>query len=511
MRLAPRHADGHFLLGAVAAAVNRVGDAAKLIARAIELSPAPPGEYHAQLARCLALLNREQEARAAAERALAAGPGEPLTLDTIGVVLARLGEHARAADAFALATARAPGNAAFQCNYAAALRMLGRFDEAREAYEAAVRAEPKLYGAHFALAEIDTQTPERNHVERLERLLAQTADDIDGHLLLCHALAKEHEDLGNFAAAFRYLEQGKARKRAALGYTFEHDRRVFEAVRTTCSAERLRESPPGHPSAEPIFVVGMPRTGTTLVERILSSHSAVASAGELQAFGLCVKRAAGTKSGKVLDPMTVEAAAGVDLPAVGEAYLRLARVTVGDARRFVDKMPLNFLYVGFIHAALPGARIVRLRRDPLDTCVSNYRQLFSTAFPYYRYSYSLSDIGRYYVSFERLMSHWDRVFPGKILTVDYEDLVRNQVAVTRRLLEFCGLPWQQSCVDFQRNPAAVATASAVQVREPLHPRSIGRWRDFSPQIDGLRAELRAAGMITAGQDAAPVGLSTDEQ
>ncbi len=493
----PRHADAHFLLGAAAAAANRVGEAAKLIARAIELAPAPPAEYHAQLARCLALLRREPEALAAAERALAAAESrDALTLDTAGVVLARLGEHVRAADAFGRAVRLAPENPSFQLNYASALRMIGRFAEARTAYEAAIAAAPKLYRAHFALAELDRQTPESNHVERLERLLAEVGDDVDGELLLCHALAKEHEDLGNYDAAFGYLERGKARKRASLGYRFDGDRRLFEAVQRVCTAEWIGGTAAGHSSEEPIFVVGMPRTGTTLVERILSSHSAVTSAGELQNFGICLKRSAGTRSSRVLDEETVVHGAGIDPATLGLRYLESTRPLTGRTARFTDKMPLNFFYAGFIHRALPRAKIVCLRRHPLDTCVGNYRQLFALGFHYYSYAYDLADIGRYYAAFDRLVRHWREILPADaFLEVHYEELVREQRATTERLLRFCGLPWEDACLDFHANAAPVATASSVQVRRPLYSTSIGAWRRYEKHLGPLEAALAEEGVV----------------
>jgi hypothetical protein len=324
---------------------------------------------------------------------------------------------------------------------------------------------------------------------------------VDGELRVRHALAKEYEDLGEYAEAFRHLTLGRARKRAALDYRFAEDRAVFDSIERVCGPELFARSRPGVESDAPIFVVGMPRTGTTLVERILASHSDVASAGELQTFGVCVKRAAGTRSPRVLDPETVEAAAAVDFRAVGACYLDGIRPFVAaGTRRFVDKLPLNFFYIGFIHCALPHAKIVCLERDPLDTCLSNFRQLFAVGFPYYRYAYDLADIADYYIRFRQLIAHWHRVLPGVVLEVEYERLVANQERETRRLLDFCGLDWQEACLDFHRNPAPVATASAVQVREPLSPRSIGRWHRYAAELAGLRERLRAAGISVAHVD-----------
>src|SRR5690606_31236513 len=233
-----------------------------------------------------------------------------------------------------------------------------------------------------------------------------------------------------------------------------------------------------------------------LVERILSSHSAVTSAGELQNFGICLKRSAGTRSSRVLDEETVVHGAGIDPATLGLRYLESTRPLTGRTARFTDKMPLNFFYAGFIHRALPRAKIVCLRRHPLDTCVGNYRQLFALGFHYYSYAYDLADIGRYYAAFDRLVRHWREILPADaFLEVHYEELVREQRATTERLLRFCGLPWEDACLDFHANAAPVATASSVQVRRPLYSTSIGAWRRYEKHLGPLEAALAEEGVV----------------
>jgi tetratricopeptide (TPR) repeat protein len=490
---APQHADAHFLLGMVAVASRRYGEACDAIGRAAQLD-AGRADYHAQHARCLVLLKRDEQARGAADRAEALAPDDALTLDTLGVVWSLLGHHDRAVTGFERAVAGRPENPEFRFNLAASLRILGRFPEAEREYEAAVRLEPRFYRAHSALAELRKQTPEQNHVVRLEALLRDVGPDVDGELHLRHALAKELEDLGDYERAFAHLAAGKQRKRRTLGYDFATDEALFEAVEAVFDAAWCAKSPTGCSSDEPIFVVGLPRSGTTLVERILSAHSLVQSAGELQNFGVCVKRAAGTRSSRVLDPETIRQAAQRDLADVGRRYIESTRPLTGQKPHFVDKLPLNFLYIGFIHFALPNAKIVCLRRNPLDSCLSLYRQLFAVTFSYYNFTYDLLDIGRYYALFDRLMAHWQRVLPGKVLEVSYESLVGQQEATTRALLDFCNLPWEAQCLDFHANAAPIATASSVQVRAPLYRSAVGRWRRYAGQLAPLMAELRAAGV-----------------
>lgn len=493
LRREPRYADAHFLLGIAAAGTGRFAAAVDAIERALALAPGR-ADYHAQHARCLSMLQRERAARAAAERALALGPRDALTFDTVGVVLARAGLHERAAEAFRRATALAPARADFQYNLGTSLRILGDFAGAEAAFERAVRIEPRFFRAYSVLAELRSARPDRTRVERLRALLPEALHDVDGELHLRHAIATELEALGDYDGAFAELEAGKRRKRAAVGYDFDADRALFERVEAVCDEQFVGTEGTGYHDDAPIFVVGMPRTGTTLVERILASHSRVASVGESMSFGIALKRATGTASPRVLDAETIGASVSVDLRQIGRAYVEGMREIVGDAPRFVDKMPLNFFYAAFICAALPGARIVCVRRNPLDTCVASYRRLFATGFPYYRYAYDLADIGRYYVCFDRLMRHWRRVLGARFYEVEYEALVAAPREEIRRLLEHVGLEWEEACLDFHRSSAPVATASAVQVREPLHGRYIGRWRRYAGRLGGLIDQLRAAGI-----------------
>jgi tetratricopeptide (TPR) repeat protein len=493
LSLEPGHADAHFLMGMIAFAQNRVGKALALIDRAIARVPDNP-EYLARRAQCLALMKRNTEALESAERALARNPSDGPTLDTIGVVLSRAGAYHRAIDALMRAAAAEPRQAQYHFNLASAQLFVGDFEKSAASYEAAIAARPDFYRAHWALSDLVTATPERNHVARLERLLATTTDP-DAELYLCHALAKELEDLGEHPRALDALIRGKRAKRAAIDYDIGRDRDLFAAVQSAFDEEFVaRRGGTGWPSEEPIFIVGMPRTGTTLVERIVTSHSAVYSAGELQDFGLALKRISGSPTNAILDAETLRAGTAVDFAELGQRYLASTRPATGHTPRFVDKMPMNFFYVGFICLALPRAKIICLRRHPLDTCLANFRQLFRLNHSYYNYGYDLADTADYYVLFDRLIAHWERLFPGRLLQVRYEDVVTEQEVQTRRLLEYCGLGWEDACLEFHVNRSPVATASAVQVREPIYSRSMGRWERYGERIDPLKERLRAAGV-----------------
>jgi hypothetical protein len=347
--------------------------------------------------------------------------------------------------------------------------------------------------AHLALAQLRRQTADRNHVERLRALLAAVpAGDDTTRMYLELALAKELEDLGDIPTSFAHLAAGKRAGRSGRGYDPARDAALFDAIRESFPVPV--DAGGGFATGEPIFVIGMPRSGTTLVERILSSHPQVQSCGELQNFSVALKRASGSTTRPILDVDTVVRARGADAAAMGRMYLESTRPLTGAKPRFIDKLPHNFLYAGHIARALPGARIVCLRRDPLDTCLGNFRQLFALTSPFYDYSFDLLDTGRYFLQFERLMAHWRQVLPGRILEVDYEALVAAQEAESRRLLDFCGLDWDDAVLRFEDNAAPVATASAVQVREPINTRSLGRWRRYEAELAPLRALLREGGL-----------------
>jgi tetratricopeptide (TPR) repeat protein len=476
--------------GVVAAERGRVAEGLALIREAIARTPDDP-EAHAQLGRWLSRLHRQAEADAAAERALALGPREARTFDTVGVIFSRSGRHDRAVVSFERAAVLAPTNAGFQFNLASSLKFLGRFDESEAAYEACLAADPRFWRAHSSLAHLRRQTHARNHLERLQGLLAQGGLDVGAELHLRHALAKELEDLERFDEAFAHLRAGRGRQHAESRYEFERDAGLFDAV-TRAFATPLPLDPASCDAA-PIFVVGLPRTGTTLVERILASHTRVSSAGESQNFGVLLKRAAGTRTPAVLDEETLARALDVNLLGVGRDYIERTRPE-GGRLRFVDKLPLNYFFLGHIARALPGVRVIVVRRNPLDSVVASYRQLFALKVPYYGYAYDLRDAARYWLRFDSLIAHWRNVLPGRLHEVHYESLVAEPRPLVAGLLAHCGLDWEEACLHFDRTPGAVATASAVQVRQPLYASSVGRWRHYESHLQPVFEELAAGGI-----------------
>ncbi|CAN5399006.1 hypothetical protein BH10PSE2_BH10PSE2_13370 [soil metagenome] len=459
----------------------------------------------AQQARCLIALNRQDEARVVADKAEAALRGEPEspdpsftldtphTLDTLGAVRSRTGDLAGALALFERASAARPANPAFLYNLGLARQFNGDLDGAEHALKAVLALDPEHARALSALVSLRRQTTESNALPALIALFRDDDPDPARQQALGHAIAKTHEDLGEATASLAWLARAKAGRRRRVGSPLDSDRRLFAAAKRTLAGHRARID-----SAQPLFIVGLPRSGTTLVDRILSSHPDIASVGELSDFSNHVKRMADTASPRVLDEATLTAATGLDRDELGRRYLAtLARQPQGGNGdgRLIDKMPLNVFYAGLIHEAMPNARILCLRRHPVDSALANYRQLFATDFPYYDYALDMADAGRYYALFDDLAAHWRETLPADRYTeVHYEAVVADLESEARRLIAFVGLDWDPACLEFHDNAAPVATASSVQVRSPIYSSSVGRWRRYGEAIRPLLDVLDQAGI-----------------
>ena len=486
LELNPRHADAWFLMGMVAAGNLRVPKALELVDQAIALAP-DNAEYLAQKAKLHTLLDQPGEARDAARAAARLRPDDALTLDTLGVVLTKVGDFAAARPLLEQAAVQSPDNPQFHFNLASAVQVLGDAQAADEHYRKAIALAPSFHRARWALSELHKNDGPAMAAEELEALLAQQDLRADDKLYLSHALATEREKQGDYDGAFRALERAKQQRASQISYSVKRDERIFEAMQQAFGADPLKVEASAEAGASAIFVTGMPRTGTTLVESILASHPAVTSMGELQDFALAVKRASRTDSKLVLDEEVVAEAAAADLPAIGDDYLTRLAGRMPDTERFIDKMPLNFLYIGFILHALPAAKVVCLRRNPLDTCLSNFRQLFAINFSYYNYAYDLTDTALYYVLFDRLMAHWQSCYGERIHSIEYEALTTDPERQVRELLEYLELPWHADCLSFHTKDRPVATASTMQVREPIYQHAVARWKKYDAHLDDVKA------------------------
>jgi len=316
---------------------------------------------------------------------------------------------------------------------------------------------------------------------------------IDPDLISLDMDVRIESDLEEPERSFHYLQMGSNTRRSLMQYDVRRDLQTIESIRESFTREVFDRRDEGFNNEEAVFILGMPRTGTTLVERILSSHSDVFAAGELNNFAVQMMQTLKSQVGseKPNRDDLVRLTTELDFKRLGEAYVDSTRPFTGHTARFIDKMPLNYLYVGLIHVALPNAKIINLKRHPLDTCYAVYKQLFVDAYPF---SYDLEELGRYYVAYHRLMEHWREVIPGVVHTVEYETLVTDIEQEARRLTDFCELDWQPQCLRFYENKAASTTASTVQVRQPVYRSSVGRWQDYREELAPLIGVLRDAGI-----------------
>ena len=487
-------ADAYFLLAMIASAHHKLVKAIELIKQADSLAPNNP-EYLSQLAKHHALENNHVQALHFAELTAklisSSSSSSSLTLDTLGVAYSQIGLHEEALFFFDQAVTLNDKNPHYFFNLGASLKFTGDFDGARKAYEKTISIAPKYFKAHAALTGLGGVSAEFNHIPQLEQLFSQ-AQQADDRLYLGHALAREYESLGEFDKAFHYLDTAKKFKLKQFKYNIDEDKMLFRSLENHFKSVE-RTSRKGFETDEPIFVVGMPRSGTTLAERIISQHSEVTSAGELQHFGLLLKKMAATTSNRVIDAETIAASKNINFFTLGESYIESTRAITGKTARFVDKMPLNVLYVGFILQALPKAKIICLDRNPLDTIVSNFRQLFAVNQSYYSYSYNLESTTEFYLLFRQLATMWLELFPENFYLLNYEKLVNDPLNEAQQLIKFCNLSWQQQCVNIHQNSSPVATASALQVRSPINNHSVGNWKKYDAYLDGVK-ELLASKM-----------------
>jgi tetratricopeptide (TPR) repeat protein len=464
---------------------NRPIEALECASRALALRPADPwsGLIYGQ---CLVAVGRRAEAHKLAIGLVAEQSDQPCWNDALGTLLTYCEDPKRALPLFTRAVTMEPGRSEYLYNLAAAQRMIGDLDAAVQTLERLITVAPEEVQAYCMRADLRTQTAASNHVPQLRSLLDKKRT-VHSEIMLCFALGKELEDIGSWDECFPWLKRGCDLQRGLLRYDVQDDVRTIERIIELHDAGFV-ESGTGVQCQAPIYVMGLPRSGTTLVEQILGSHSAVCSAGELQAFPVAavnaVQRLGGHAVGKHEFVQRIREA---DPKELGEAYLRLAGWRSDSGSHFVDKQPLNYLYAGVIGRALPNARLIVLAREPIDACYAMYKTLFTNSYPF---TYDLIDLARYYVAWHALIRHWQTVLGKRLLTVQYEDLVANQETVTRRILAHCGLPWEPACLQFHSRERVVTTASAVQVRRPLSMDSVGRWRHFRHHLMPLTNHIR---------------------
>jgi tetratricopeptide (TPR) repeat protein len=446
-------------------------------------------EVHNNRGLALAELDRPEEAVASYARALAIKPDNPETLCNWGVALAQLERWDEAEAAFRRAIATHPGFAAAHNNLGLILKDRGRMAPATRAVEEAIRLSPQDASYYDNLAAMRPFIAGDRYLTALEGLAAESASlSAVNRMHLHFALAKANEHLGKPDNAFRHLLAANALKRQQTSYDEAATLAQISRTRELFTPEfvRAREGA-GERSAVPIFIIGMPRSGTTLIEQILASHPQISAAGELTLFEQSAAAVGRATPHSRSFPDFMPGMSASQLRDLGALYLKKLLPRAPGAARIVDKMPANFRYAGLIHLALPDAVIIHAIRDPVDTCVSCFSVHFTKG---QLHTYDLAELGRYYRHYQELMAHWHRVLPpGRVIDVRYEDLVDDLEGVARRIIAGCGLPWDPRCLAFHRNERPVRTASVMQVRQPVYRGSVGRWRRYQNFLGPLFAAL----------------------
>ena len=485
VRIDPWHVPGRLLLASVLLAQGRVRGAAEQSRYAAFALP-NDADMICRVAQCLVKVGEINAARACMRHPEIGRSRSGAALAALAHIYQGLNLHAESLALMERARALGFDNPDFRYFRAIQLQFNGRVAEAEAELEACLKLGPTFGRASLTLARLRKWTKDANHLEFIRQRLETVKHGTEDHAAFEFAQYKELEDLGRYEEAWGALQRANAVMHERLKHHVQNEEELFDAVIARCDGEFTRTPAHRFDGPMPIFIVGMPRSGTTLLERILGNHSLVMPAGELADFSRQWRWVTDRHGHRLLDAALVEAARETDFAEVGRRYLEQTQWRAGGRPYYVDKLPPNFMLAGFIRRALPQAKIVHMSREPMDLCFSNYRALFGDAFAY---SYDLDALAAHYRQYRRLMAHWQAVMPGAIHDVDYAALVQDTEAATRALLRHCGLPFEAGCLDTAANPAPVATLSSAQVREPIHGRALGEWKPYAAQLTGLRHAL----------------------
>lgn len=491
LRLAPQAPEGLFLLGLTEKAARRPNKAIAAFEAALQ---ADPRRYDAavELAGQYSTARRNARVAELLGRYEAVLENSPRYLDMAGTIYTEIGLPDKAWPLFQRANELQPDISLFRANLAACAVYVGEIERARQLFEGLLQENPQHQRNHYQLARLSRAT-DRRHIERMEAVLRETDLSPDRNIFLYYALGKEYEDLGLWEEAFDYYKRGGDAARSVMDYDVADDVAIIDKIIDICDEEWLaREAGPPPSSKTPLFIVGLPRTGTTLTERIIASHSTVSSIGETEFVQMVIRRESGVKGVEKMTPAMLESFAARDIALLTNGYVEEVGYRLGEEPIFIDKLPFNVLYLGFIAKAWPETPIVLLRRNPMDSCFSMYKQVFTWA---YKFSYCLETLGEYFVAYDRLLQHWRALLGERLVEIEYEALVADQPAQTRSLLERIGLEFETACLEFEKHAAPSATASSVQVREKVHTRSVDKWRRFERQLQPLRDHLEKSGIV----------------
>ena len=474
------------LLADIGTRVGVLDDAERLLKRCLELDP----EFDmARLNYADVLKKREklEEALEQIDTLLEKDPKRFGYLVTRAGILIKIGDFDRAVPAYEYLVEHFPPRPQITLGQGHALKTIGRLQDSIAAYRKSIELRPSYGDAYWSLANLKTFRFEDSDMDAMKAELEKDECKQEDYFHLCFALGKAYQDREEFDDSFRYYKLGNDLKKKLELYNADEFSKAVATVQRVCRGEFLTANS-GCQAPDPIFVVGLPRSGSTLLEQILASHSQVDGTKELVHILAIVRRLSGKK--KKTDesryPHVLNDLSAEDIKALGEEYLERSAIQRGKAPYFVDKAPNNFLHTGLINMILPNAKIIDARRHPMGACFSGYTQLFAKGQPF---TYGLNNVGRYYCDYVSIMDHWDEVLPGKVLRVQYEDVVNDTENQIRRILDYCGLPFEQGCLEFYRTDRAIRTPSSEQVRQPIYRGGLDMWRNYEAYLDRLKDAL----------------------
>ncbi|WP_338466408.1 sulfotransferase [Novosphingobium sp. ZN18A2] len=492
----PRDIEGMRLLAEIGSRFGVLEDAEFLLESAVAFAP---DNIQLRLDYIQVLRKRQKftRAREEAEALYRRDPDNPLFQSHLAIESMQTGDYNRAFGLFDAVLEKLPSDPATLTSRGHALKTTGREEDAVSSYRAAAAARPDHGDAWYALANLKTYRFTDSEIATMREQAERPDIAFMDRVHLSFALGKALEDRGEYAGSFRHYDQGNALKRKQTRYDADRMTEELKAQAQWCTPELFeRHAGMGHDAPDPIFILGLPRAGSTLLEQILASHSQVDGTLELPNILALAHKLRGRRAGQSLYPQVLHDLGAEQLTAMGRDYIENTRIHRRGAPFFIDKMPNNFRHIGLIHLILPNAKIIDARRAPLDCCFSGFKQLFAEG---QEFTYGLTEVGRYYADYVDLMLHWDNVLPGKVLRVQHEDVLDDLEGQVRRMLDFLGLPFEQACLDFHRTERAVRTASSQQVRQPLNRSGVGAWIPYDEWLGPLRDALASS---WAGMDKA---------
>jgi tetratricopeptide (TPR) repeat protein len=467
---------------------DRGDEALRVLAEALKINPNHHGTL-IQVSRIQMSKSNFDQAEQAARLALRADPN---SADALALLAQALHETDRFSDAIAACEAALrikPTAIETNSLYGVLLKSVGRLDDARNQFEKTLEIAPTAYGVYANFADLQTFTPDNHHLAAMEKILAEAEDRASERYFPLHfAIGKAYDDIGEYQKALAHFQTGARLKRSTLNYEEAQTLSFFDTTETVFTADFLRNPPyQGKSTEAPVFIVGMPRSGSTLVEQVLSNHPSTFGAGEIKEFSRQLNKLRSRFPGLPKYPQIVQKMNAAQFNVLAEGYLNKVISLAPNSLRITDKLLTNYYFVGLLHILFPKAKFIHTRRNPVDTCWSAYTKLFKDDMPH---SYDFGELGRYYQKYDHLMAHWEQVLPpGVMKTVVYEDVVDDLPKMARELIAFLGLSWDDACLSFHQSSRPVKTASVVQVRRPVYSSSVGRWKRYGDGLKPLAAAL----------------------